>query len=87
MMTTKITYVEDYASHNPDAEAVRQLFSAIGLIRDRMQEVELEHPWTQDQEDRFATADDLLARAHKVLRGIGRALTPAGAEAAREEAE
>lgn len=72
-MTTKITYVKGYTAPTPSEEAARQVQSAISLIRDRLSEVIVEHPWSPEQEARFDAADDLLRQAHALIRKIGEA--------------
>ncbi|MVN88310.1 hypothetical protein GO986_16310 [Deinococcus sp. HMF7620] len=66
-MTTQITYAHDYRDPDPQTEALRQVFSAVSLVRDRLHEVELEYPWTPTQVTVMSEADELLREAHRIL--------------------
>lgn len=76
MEKTRITFQENNDPATPPAdEAVRQVYSALALVRDRLFEIDMEHQYSAEQQTAFETADELLRRAHSILR---KTVVPAG---------
>lgn len=69
MEKTQITFQENHDPTTPPAdEAVRQIYSAVALVRDRLFEVGMEHQYSPEQQTAFDAADALLRQAHLILK-------------------